>query len=128
MKKNLYQSPIDSKDGDELKEQISSLISRHNLLCAIERVFDNNPIASDAFEEAAKEVHDNNNQSFANIFVRAIEIMAEKIEDTDNASCTDQEALIRQIQSLKAENNMLKSKLGLIGQLVNKEIQNNGKD
>ena len=54
--------------------------------------------------------------------------MAEKIEDTDNASCTDQEALIRQIQSLKAENNMLKSKLGLIGQLVNKEIQNNGKD
>ena len=73
-------------------------------------------------------MHDNNNQSFANIFVRAIEIMAEKIEDADNASCTDQEALIRQIQSLKAENNMLKSKLGLIGQLVNKEIQNNGKD
>ena len=69
MKKNLYQSPIDSKDGDELKEQISSLISRHNVLCAIERVFDNNPIASEAFEEAAKEVHDNNNQSFANIFV-----------------------------------------------------------
>ena len=74
-------TPIYGKEGQELERTISKLIGRHNVLCRIEQVFEENGIANMYFEKASEEVLNSGNQSLARMFVIAIENMAEFIED-----------------------------------------------
>ena len=112
-------TPIHHKEGEELKNTISRLIGRHNVLCRIEEVFAKNKIATDYFEWARDEVFDSGNQSLASMFVIAIEKMAEYIEDHQDDENTDVNKLQSRIYSLESENRKLNMRLENITKAIN---------
>lgn len=115
-------NPIHGKEGQELEKTISKLISRHNVLCCIEKVFSENKIANEYFEKAKEEVLDSGNQSLAVMFEIAIKDMAKFIRDhKDNDEISDVNRLHHKIYSLESENRKLKMKLENIKNTVNKE-------
>lgn len=107
-------NPIHGKESDELKKLYSKLIGRHNVLCAVEKVFEENKVANEYFERAREEVLDSGNQSFASMLVIAIENMAEYIADTEDGEVTDADILKMKLYELESENRKLKSKLDSI--------------
>ena len=107
-------NPIHGKESDELEKLYSKLIGRHNVLCAVEKVFEENKVANEYFEKAREEVLDSGNQSFASMLVIAIENMAEYIADTEDGEVTDADILKMKLYELESENRKLKSKLDSI--------------
>lgn len=110
-----------SREGKEYQDKLSMLIGRHNVLCSIEKAFNNNPEALRCLNEATDEVLGSGNQSVSSIFVRAIELMAEKIEDYREDANTDVDELRARIRTLEAENKTANMKLDMINQLVEKQ-------
>jgi hypothetical protein len=110
-----------SRESKEYQDKLSMLIGRHNVLCSIERAFNNNHEALRCLNEATDEVLDSGNQSVSSIFVRAIELMSERIEDYREDVNPDVDALRARIRQLESENKTANLKLDMINQLVEKQ-------
>jgi hypothetical protein len=110
-----------SRESKDYQDKLYMLIGRHNVLCSIERAFNNNPEALRCLNEATDEVLDSGNQSVSSIFVRAIELMSERIEDYKEDVNPDVDALRTRIRTLEAENRTANMKLDMINQLVEKQ-------
>lgn len=113
--------PIYSKESKEYQDRLSYLIGRHNVLCGIEKAFNNNPEALKNFNEAVEEVLDSGNQSMSSMFALAIEKMADKLQDYDEEINPDIEAMRTKIRQLETENNSLRAKLDSIAMLVERQ-------
>ena len=113
--------PIYSKESKEYQDRLSYLIGRHNVLCSIEKAFNNNPEALKCFNEAVEEVLDSGNQSVSSMFALAIENMADKLENYDEEINPDIDAVRTKIRQLETENNNLRAKLDSIAMLVERQ-------
>lgn len=110
---------IYSGESENIIETISKLISRHNVLCAIEDAFAKNKTASEYFQIAKNEVLESGNQSYGSMFAIAIESMSEFIEDHEDEEVTDIDKLQYRIYNLESENRKLKAKLDEIIKVAN---------
>ena len=117
--------PIYSAESKDYHDKLSYLIGRHNMLCSIEKAFNDNQEALKCFNMATDEVLDSGNQSIASMFALAIERLSEKAEayEEDNPNVSELKTMIRE---LEAENNNLRSKLNMIAELVERQKRSVG--
>jgi len=101
-----------------LTDTLNKLIGRHNVLCDIENVFDNDAIAYDYFDRARKEVLDSGNQGYGSMFVLAIKNMVEDIREHEKEDRTDMHVLQSKLRDVESENRTLKAKLDNIHTLA----------
>lgn len=109
--------PISKAESEKLEDLCSKLISRHNILCAIEKAFKENITAHLYLEEARQEAYASGNQSMAVIFNLAIKSMAGRLQEFLNDDC-EPNKLQSRIHELESENHMLKAKLSRIENLI----------
>jgi cell shape-determining protein MreC len=116
---------IYSKESKEYQDKLSYLISRHNMLCSIEKAFNDNPEALRCFNEAVEEVLESGNQSISSMFAIAIERLSEKAEayEKDNP---DVSVLKSIIHKLEAENTNLRARLDMVAELVERQKKKAG--
>lgn len=108
--------PIYSKESTELEKLYSKLIGRHNMLCSIEKTFEENKTLPNFFEEAKEEVLDSGNQSISSMYVIALNNIARNIEDNEDTPKEDE--LLLKVYALESENRKLKSKLEEIKKII----------
>lgn len=112
----MKEKPIYHEESEKLERLYSKLIGRHNLLCAIEEVFEKDKILSRYFEEAKREVLDSGNQSISSMYVIALENLAEKLENIEEPK--EEIELLSKIYKLESENRKLKMKLEEIKKII----------
>lgn len=112
----MREKPIYHEESEKLEKLYSKLIGRHNLLCAIEEVFEKDKILSRYFEEAKREVLDSGNQSISSMYVIALEAMAQELKDNEETPKEDE--LLSKIYKLESENRKLKMKLEEIKKII----------
>lgn len=112
----MTEKPIYHEESEKLERLYSKLIGRHNLLCAIEEVFEKDKILSRYFEEAKREVLDSGNQSISSMYVIALEAMAQELKDNEETPKEDE--LLSKIYKLESENRKLKMKLEEIKKII----------
>lgn len=112
----MREKPIYHEESEKLERLYSKLIGRHNLLCAIEEVFEKDKILSRYFEEAKREVLDSGNQSISSMYVIALEAMAQELKDNEETPKEDE--LLSKIYKLESENRKLKMKLEEIKKII----------
>lgn len=103
------EKPIHGEDQRHYIDEYNHLVGRHNVLCSIERVFNENKTASVYFEEAMAEVLDTGNQSLSSMFIIAIENMARDAAENIESDCINSE-----IYKLQSENRQLRQALEAI--------------
>lgn len=112
---------IDSIESDKMKNMYSTLISSHNTLCDIERVFVENEIAKEYFDEAENDVLSSGNCGLSTMIVIAIERMADDISDyrDDEEKMDSALSTLREMKTLREENQKLKLTLENILSKIN---------
>ena len=110
--------PMYGKESQELEKLYSKLIGRHNVLCSIEKVFEEDEVAGRYFEKAKEEVLESGNQSLSSMFVIALKDMIEYIKESDSKEAVDRDALKMRVYDLECENRKLRSKLDSISDFV----------
>lgn len=104
------EKPICGKEAQEMEDQYSHLIGRHNVLCKVEEAFSENTTAAEFLEKAREEVLDSGNYSYASILEIAIKEMGYEINAYENETekTTDFDMLKRENHMLQSENKRLK--------------------
>lgn len=114
----MEEKSILSEEQKYLEGTLSNLIGRHNVLCDIEHVFDNDVLAYEYFDRARSEVLNSGNQSYSAMLVLTLTNMLEYIRDHEKEENTDIEKLQSRIRDLELENRVLKNKLETIKKLA----------
>lgn len=111
--------PMYSKESDKLQKDISSLISGYNCFADITKVFNENSIVKEFFENARNEVIESGNASLSVMMKITLEEMSSTIEnlreevaDLEKAvESGKQESLQAEIRALKRENKGLRERI-----------------
>lgn len=111
--------PMYSKESDKLQKDISNLISGYNCFADITKVFNENPILGEFFENARNEVIESGNASLSVMMRIALEEMSstikslrEEVDDLETVveSCK-YESLQAEVRKLQRENNGLRERI-----------------
>jgi hypothetical protein len=105
---------IPAHETKAMKESISHLIARHNLLCLIESELNRYPEIMEYHDMAVREVESEGESGTIEIAKKLIAIMGERLHEYERGVDPDFDNMRNRIRQLEAENKGLIKRLDMI--------------